>query len=214
MRRDLQRVSGFLGATLVLLLLLGALAHHFFVDIAGADTAIITHLKTLESEGLELRTPAGTLTGEQVHYQRIAVTLDAEGTRATMIATLDFTGEWRRGDVVTRVSSLGLERAHYVRRDGAWRPERTDAPRLLDIIAALDRRVADINAGAALPEIRDRKWESRAWFIRSERAEVEVAEDYRLTGWTLARPIDEKATRRLSLREDADGGFSFPGGLM
>jgi hypothetical protein len=215
MKNDFQRFLGFVGLTLAVVLVGGALGQRVLFAAAGPDGAIITRMKELERSGLEISSDAGVLVSTKLQYQRISVTLDAAGTRATVTSTLDFTGLLRRSDAsVTRVSSLGLERATYVLDRTEWTPEHTDAPRLLRIVQALDARRVALDTGDALAPIEHHHWESQAWFIRSERGEVEVAEDYRLTGTTRERPVDEKATRRLSLQEDADGGFSFPGGLM
>lgn len=215
MNHDFQRFLAFVGATICLVLVGGVLGKRLLFEAAGPDGAIITHLKELERDGLSIATDAGTLLGSTLQYQRISVTLDAAGTRATVISTLDFTGQLCRADAdFTRVSSLGLERATYVLDGTEWTPETNDAPRLVAIVKALDARRVALDTGDTLAGIAQRRWQSQAWFIRSEREEVEVAEDYRLTGTTPERPVDEKATRRLSLQEDGDGGFSFPGGLM
>lgn len=215
MNHDFQRFLAFVGATICLVLVGGVLGKRLLFEAAGPDGAIITHLKELERDGLSIATDAGTLLGSTLQYQRISVTLDAAGTRATVTSTLDFTGQLRRADAdFTRVSSLGLERATYVLDGTEWTPETNDAPRLVAIVKALDARRVALDTGDTLAGIAQRRWQSQAWFIRSEREEVEVAEDYRLTGTTPERPVDEKATRRLSLQEDGDGGFSFPGGLM
>lgn len=215
MKGDFQRFLTFVGATVCVVLVGGVLGQRFLFAAAGPDGAIITRLKELERDGLELRSDAGTLQGGTLQYQRISVTLDAAGRRATVTSTLDFTGRLRRGDAsVTRVSSLGLERATYVLNGTEWTPETSDAPRLLGIVQALDARRVALDTGDTLATVEQHRWESQAWFIRSEREEIEVAEDYRLTGVTPDRPVDEKGTRRLSLREDTDGGFSFPDGLM
>jgi hypothetical protein len=215
MNRDSQRFFAFVGATLVLVIVGGSLGQRFLFTAAGPDGEIITRMKELERDGLDIATDAGTLESTKLQYQRISVTLDAAGKRATVTSTLDFTGQWSRVDrSSTKVSSLGLERAVYVLNGTDWVPETNDAPRLLRIVQTLDARRVELDIGDTLKDIANHHWESQAWFIRSEREDIEVAEDYRLTGSTPDRPIDEKATKRLSLHEDTDGGFSFPGGLM
>ncbi len=201
---DFSRFGTFLGATLGVVILAGVLGQQFFGEVGGADGALITRLKEAEHDGLRIVTDGGVLVGEKLQYQRIAVTLDASGERATVISTLDFTGEWRRGPLdVTKVSSLGLERAEYVRDAWSWRPVNSDAPRLFAIVQALDARALSLRS-------RSQQYQPRAWFIRSERDEVEVAEEYRLITQTPERPVDELAVKRLSLHDDGDGGFSFP----
>lgn len=215
MNRELQKFLGFAAAVGALVLVVSVLGERFLFSVSGPETAIITRLKRLEREGLEIVAPVGTLTGAKLQYQRISVALDADGQGALVTSTLDFTGVLKRGDgAETKVSSLGLERARYRLKEEAWLPEINDAPRLVSIITALDERRVAINAGAAYAEVQNRRWVSQAWFIRSERDDVEVAEDYRLTGSTPDKPIDEKSTRRLSLREDGAQRFSFPGGIM
>lgn len=215
MNREFQKFLGFAGAVGALVLVVSVLGERFLFSVSGPETAIITRLKGVEREGLEIITPVGTLVGGTLQYQRISVSLDADGQGAIVTSTLDFTGVLKRNDgAETKVSSLGLEKARYRLVEDAWVPETNDAPRLLSIITALDERRVAIDAGAAYPEIQNRRWVSQAWFIRSERDDVEVAEDYRLTGSTLDKPIDEKSTRRLSLREDGAQRFSFPGGIM
>lgn len=222
MSQELSRFGGFIAAVLALGLVVAVFGEKLLFSVSGPETAIITRLKRAERDGLSLETPVGTLLGPKLQYQRISITLDGAGQRAAVTATLDFTGLLRRADgSETKVSSLGLERAWYRLDHDEWTPESSDAPRLVAIVSTLDGRRVAINAGAPAADggviygdLTQRVWTSQAWFIRSEREEIEIAEDYRLTGATSARPVDEKATRRLSLVEDADGGFSFPGGIM
>jgi hypothetical protein len=104
-----------------------------------------------------------------------------------------------------------------VLRDGDWTAEPSALPRLTTILTTLEQRRRALEAddgGLAWPDVTRRALRSEAWFIRSEREAVEIAEDYRLQGTAPDRPVDERATRRLSLQEDTDGGFSFPGGIM
>ena len=159
MNHDFQRFLAFVGATICLVLVGGVLGKRLLFEAAGPDGAIITHLKELERDGLSIATDAGTLLGSTLQYQRISVTLDAAGTRATVTSTLDFTGQLRRADAdFTRVSSLGLERATYVLDGTEWTPETNDAPRLVAIVKALDaRRVAQLRLceAAALAEHRE-----------------------------------------------------------
>jgi hypothetical protein len=54
----------------------------------------------------------------------------------------------------------------------------------------------------------------KGWYLRLERDSALVSEDYRLTGVTPDRPVDEEGTRRLELRLDAHGEFYFARGLM
>lgn len=223
MNREVSRFLSFLAATAAVGLVLVVLGGRLLGAAAGADGVIITHLKKLERDGVEQPLAWGTLLGPKVQFERISVVLDADGQGATVTSTLDFTGELRRQPERpgTRVSSLGLERARYRLRDGDWVAEGTDFPRLLSILQALDHRRAALERGDVQPDggipwpnLAARVYRSQAWFIRSEREDVIVSEDYQLQGNTPDRPVDEKATRRLSLREDDAGFFSFPDGIL
>lgn len=218
------RALGFLATTAALVLAVAVLGPRLLGVAAGPETELVSRLKNLERVGLELSVAGGTLHAAQLSFQRISVVVDADGRGATVTSTLDLIGNFERpGDPRrTKISSLGLERARYRYRDDAWAPESSDAPRLLGILAALEARRAALNrealpADAGLESLADltrRVYTSEAWFIRSEREDVTVSEDYRLEGNRPARPVDEKGTRRLSLAEDGAGMFTFPGGLM
>ncbi|MFZ5445724.1 MAG: hypothetical protein ACOZQL_37370 [Myxococcota bacterium] len=219
---DGQRILGFVAAVVALGLVVGALVTSIF-GASGPEGAIVTRLKRLERDGVELPVPGGALVGSGVHFQRISVQLDADGRGALVTSTLDFTGHLQRGGATppTKVSSLGLERARFVERDGEWVPESTELPRLTAILRALEARrraleagEAQADGGVAWPAVTKRALFSEAWFIRSERELVEIAEDFHLVGTSAERPVDERATRRLSVKEETDGGFSFPEGIL
>lgn len=204
------------------LLVLGVLADRLLGFATGPEVDIVTQLKRAE-RGIDLPVPPyGTLVGVKLQYQRLSVTVDEVARTAVATGTLDFTGVFNRN---TRVSSLGLERVTFHYKDGDWVPDATVAPRLVAIVSALEVRKRRLEAGdfgeggdaaevARFGQISKRTYRSDAWFIRSEREEVEVAEDYRLTGNGLDRPTDEKATKRLTLTEDEAGRFFFPNGLL
>jgi len=225
--RDGQRLAGFAVLIGAVLLALGVLGDRMLGVVTGPEVEIITLLKKAE-RGVDLSVPGGgTLVGAALQYQRLSVTVDPVGQTAVATGTLDFTGVFNRD---TRVSSLGLERVPFRYREGSWVAEAGFAPRLVAVVAALEQRRRRLqtgdfgegsDAGAGDPAERDRlllltrrTYRSNAWFIRSERHEIEVAEDYRLTGEGLDRPTDEKATKRLTLTEDASGHFFFPNGLL
>lgn len=213
MSREVSSFLTFLGATAAVGLVLFVLGGQFLSSAGGADGAIITHLKQLEAQGVNHPLGWAVLVGPKLQFQRMSVMLDANGLGATVTSTLDFTGELRRpGDYsVTRVSSLGLERARYRLKDGDWQPEDTDFPRLRAILEALERRRVEMQKEEThFPGTSERVYRSEAWFIRSEREDVTVSEDYRFQGKTAERPVDEKATRRLVLHEEGDGLFRFP----
>ena len=222
MNREFARFLGFLAATAALGLVIAVLGSRFLGQASGPDGAIVTHLKKLERDGVELKLGSGELRGPKLQFERISVAIDADGAGATVSSTLDFTGELHRtSGGLTKVSSLGLERARYRLKDGDWVAERTDLPRLVTILEALERRRVALDhgevqpdGGVAWPGLTHRAYASLAWFIRSEREDVIVSEDYRLQGQTPDRPVDEQATRRLSLHEDGSGFFSFPDGIL
>jgi hypothetical protein len=222
MSREGSRFLGFVAATVALGLVVAVFGSRLLGSAAGADGLIITHLKQLEREGVEVELPFGKLLAPKLQYQRISVVLDADGQHATVTSTLDLTGEIRRvRGPTTTVSSLGLERARYRLLDGEWVPDGSPFPRLSSIFAALERRRQalergdpQLDGGSPWPEVTKRTYSSLGWYIRSEREDVTVSEDYRFMGTTPDRPIDEKATRRLSLHEDSAGSFSFPDGIM
>jgi hypothetical protein len=218
-----QKVLGFVAATAALVLLVAVFGQRVLGVAAGPENELITQLKRLEVPGtvFDERT---RLVGAKVSYQRLSVTIDESGQLATVTGTLDFTGTVGGA---TAVGSLGLEKVRFERRDDGWHLVDGPAPRLMAILRALERRRAALEAGV-IPEapgldveraevfrrLQQRVFTVDAWFIRSEREGVEVAEDFRLTGALPERPVDEKGTRRLSLTEDARGEFSFPHGLL
>jgi hypothetical protein len=219
------RALAFFAATAALVLAVAVLGPRLLGAAAGPEAELVTRLKKLEKNGLVLDVGTlGTLYGLSVNFQRISVVLDADGQGATVTSTLDLTGNFRRGDAVhrTTVSSLGLERARYRYRDGEWQPEVSDAPRLVAILTALESRrrlleARELPADAGVESLREmtrRIYTSRAWYIRSERDDVVVSEEYRLEGTTPQRPVDEEGTRRLSLSPDSGGFFTFPSGIM
>jgi hypothetical protein len=122
-------------------------------------------------------------------------------------------------------------------RDGLdWTAPDGLAPRLTRAMAALCARRRALEAGklqalAALagqtPEqakadpalalalsVRERRYAVKGWYLRLERDSALVSEDYRLTGVTPDRPVDEAGTRRLELRVNERGEFYFARGLM
>lgn len=216
------RVVGFLVATVAIGLTLAVFGGKLLGAAAGPETELITWLKRQEEPGTVFDAQ-GTLTGARVSYQRLSVVVADDGQNAVVSGTLDFTGT--RGD--TQVSSLGFERVRFARVEGEWRAVDGPAPRLTAIVRALGRREKALQAGA-IPQaegldeaeaqryrrLEGRRFRALAWYIRSEKEGVEVSEDYHLEGRLPQRPVDEKATRRLSLAEDGRGEFLFPHGLL
>jgi hypothetical protein len=222
MSQEGSRFLAFVAATVALGLVIAVFGSKLLGSAAGADGQIITFMKRLEREGVEEALPFAPLLASRLQFQRISVVLDADGQGATVTSTLDLTGEVRRLRAPhTTVSSLGLESARFRLKDGEWVPDGSVMPRLERILAALERRRQALergerqpDGGIAWPEVSGRTYSSLAWYIRSEREDVAVSEDYRLQGTTPDKPVDEKATRRLSLQEDSAGLFSFPDGIL
>lgn len=223
MTPEAQRFLGFIAATVALVLAVAVLGPRLLGLAAGPEVELVTRLKKLERTGLEVELPEGTLRSAELQFQRISVTLDAPGTTAFVTCTLDFTGTFqpRGGPRFTKVSSLGLERFVFTLKDHEWVAAQGEStpPRLAAIVSALEQRRRDLERGQGVPpeselaRMTHRVYSSEAWFIRSEREDVTVSEDYRLTGDSPERPVDEKATKRLSLREDGTR-FRFPDGIM
>ena len=224
---ELQKV----GALGVAVAVFAALAYIWMPRLlgkaAGPDTELITQLKVLERDGMELPVLGGTLESTKVHFQRLTVTVDPTGQRATVLGTLDFVG--RLG--MTEVSSLGVEKIPFVLQGADWKVEGVVAPRLVAVVTALESRRRALESGnraalaALAPDagfgdeaeqwlaLMERTLKVDAWFIRLERDEVQVSEQYRLDGFGRDRPFRSAGPRRLDLRA-AGGTFFFPNGLM
>lgn len=216
---------GVAASTSVLFLVMALLSLPYCLSKArGAQGEALTQLKETEPEGLTLRLDVSDLplVSTRHQYQRLAQDRQ-EGpesrTHLLITGTLDFTGKW--GNV--RVSSLGLEKIEFQENDGEWRPVRSLAPTLVSILETLERRRQSIErfdgetlqalstqpleVGSSrwmeLGAMSGRRYQVLAWYIRSERNEAEVREEYRLTGSLPDRPVDEKGERllRLQLRE-------------
>lgn len=222
MSQDGARALGFVVATVALVLVVVVFGGTLLGAASGPENELITALKRAEQPGTAFDA-SGRLVGQKVSYQRLSVLVAEDGASAVVTGTLDFTGH--RDDIA--VSSLGFERVKFVRDGADWRPVEGLAPRLSAIVRALERRRralerGEIPAAVGLDEaeaeryrrLEGRRFEVQAWFIRSERDEVEVAEDYRLRGTLPERPVDERATRRLSLKQEPSGEFLFPRGLL
>lgn len=203
------RFGGFLLATAALVAVVVVLGPRL-LGAAGPEAEIVTDLKRLEQRGISVELPFGTLRSTALQYQRISVTVDAAGQQAIVTGTLDFVGAVERATSLapTSVSSLGLERMRWRRQsDGAWVAERSALPRLLAIVEALERRRA-LKEQEVAPGASHRAYRAGGWYIRSEREEVMVSEDYRLVEDRPERPIDERGTSRLVLSPAPDGGFT------
>lgn len=222
MSRDGQRLLGFALAVGTVLLTLMVLGDRLLGLAAGPEAEIITWLKKAEP-GAELSLPPyGTVVGSRLQFERLSVSVNEQHHTAIATGTLDFMGVFNQQ---TKISSLGLERIRFRHQGGKWVAEAGVAPRLTAIVQALEVRRRRLEAGdlgdrgdlaeiKRLAQMSHRDYRSEAWFIRSERDAVEVAEDYRLVGDAPQRPIDERATKRITLAEDSLGRFFFPNGLL
>lgn len=228
MSDDLKRLAGLgLAAALVTTLLIFA-APRLLGAAAGPEVEILTELKAAEARGLELDVGfTEPLRSERVNFQRISVVVTGDD-RAVVTATLDFDGTVKG----TRVSSLGLERVPF-RLDGSeWAPEHGWAPQLSQVVRALEKRRAALEAGdvsrlcsgradggesAALGEllqVEQRRLRALSWLIRSEREDVLVTEEVRVSGALPSRPVDDLKVTRITLQAAPGGEFCFPEGLM
>jgi hypothetical protein len=227
--QELPKVLGLALAVVVLGALGVVWMPRLLGKAAGPDVELITHLKEAESAGLELPMLGGTLKSKKAHFQRLTVTVDGPGKRATVLATLDFTGALG----TTEVSSLGVEKVVFVYDGVDWKPETSLAPRLVAAVSALEKRrralesgdrvalgrlarAGDAGLGKEADEwlgLLERKLRVDAWFIRLERDQVQVSEQYRLDGFGRDRPFRSAGPRRLDLQA-AEGEFFFPNGLM
>lgn len=194
---------------------------------AGPQAEILVELKRHERDGIELKLPFGVFTATQLQYSRMSVVLDSEQS-ATVRSTLDLSGRVTRPDgSVTLVSSLGIERVPFKRSGSGWEPVNGPCPTVEAAMLALEARRAAIEKGdvskltEAPPDIelsqwlalKERKLFSRAWYLRNEREELTVSEDFRLSGDSPDKPVELIGTKRLTLK--AKGAeFFFPQGLM
>ncbi len=228
MSSELRKLVGVLLASAIGMTALIVLVPKLLGAAAGPEVEILTELKEAESKGLELEAGfAEPLRSKKAGFQRISVSVDA-ADRATVTATLDFDGKV----LETEVSSLGAERVPYAFRDGMWAPAEGHAPRLVAVVRALEKRRAALEKGdvsklcsgradggesadlAELLRIEKRRIRALRWLIRSEREDVLVTEEARVTGTLPERPVDDRVTRRLTLQPLPGGEFCFPDGLM
>lgn len=231
MKGEWLRAFGFFFVVTFLGLVAWAALPKLLGAASGAEGELLTLIKSEEADGLRLPVPGTTeqLRAKKAHFDRITITLSADGQTAEAVATLDFEGSLGG----TKVSSLGFEKLRFVRHERRWSADGGYAPRLARIVAALesrrqglergdrDRLVAATGLDAGLPaEVEalftytGRQYVARAWYIRSERDEVMVTEDSALRAVSPERPIHEERTRRLTLRAFPSGEFFFPGGLL
>ena len=232
MARDPARTLGLAAAVLLAGVAAVVLLPRFELA-SGIEVDLITRLKTTERDGLSVPVPGVPvpLVSQRHHFDRITIRVDSSRQTATAVATLDFDGTL--GEV--KVSSLGLERVPWQLREGAWAPVEGWAPTLARVVGALEARRGALEAGsltrlaalrggedvppppgeeaalAGLLHVRQRRYQVRAWYIRAEREEILVTEEYRLTGQLPDRPVDEGGRRHLILRPRGRDFFFWPG---
>ena len=233
MNPELRKALAFFAAVGALALVAGVFGTRVLGLAAGPDAAIIKTLKDTETGTFRLRI-AGTdvpLEASTHRFDRIVVDTEPSQKRALATTTLDFEGSLGS----TKVSSVGVEQIPFVIRNGEWVATTNLAPRLTGIVSALEARRRALESGGAaalthlvnrneaalktdsalqdLLALRHRRYEARAWFIRSEKDLVLVTEEYRLQGETPDRPVDDEGRRSLVLKESG-GEFFFASGLM
>jgi hypothetical protein len=177
---------------------------------SAPEGEVLTALKILERQAPQARLSFGVLYTRSLQYQRMEARVEPDGQRAWVTATLDLEAALQRaGDPeATRVSSLGLERVPFVRRGASWEPEAGGWPRLTRGLEALERRRVALEAAAG-PGVTGRHYTALAWYVRSEREGLAVAEDWRLEEDGPDRRRDQRGTTRLELRSSPDGGFEW-----
>ncbi|HEX5753442.1 MAG TPA: hypothetical protein VFZ09_45015 [Archangium sp.] len=232
---DWSRLGGVLITVLAAAAVAVLLVPRLLGVAAGPEADIITALKSTERDGLSLTLPGveEPLRSQKHHFARITVNVEPGGERAVAWATLDFDGLLGS----TAISSLGVERVPFVRREGEWVPETLAAPRLAAVVRALESRRRALEAGdrralAALlapglesstgggeaelervMELQKRRYRAETWWLRLERDEAVATETWRLEGQTPSRPVDERGQRRFSLIRHEEE-FLFSSGLM
>jgi hypothetical protein len=206
---QLWRFAGFVLSTGGLALAVVLLGPRL-LGSAGPEAEIVTALKRVEQRGASVRLPFGTLRSTRLQYERLSVTLGDSREEAWVSGTLDFVGFLERpaSPFPTSVSSLGLERMPWRLEGGTWRPQRGELPRLSAIVEALEHRRLVLEASAA-PGVTHRVYRVEGWYIRSEREDATVSEDYRLQEDRPQKPVDERGTSRFGLSPTPDGGFAW-----
>jgi hypothetical protein len=202
--------------------------------LTSPETEIITRLKQTESDGLTIPLGHGfpPLVVDRHHFDRIVVSVAPVERKGRAVSTLDLDGKVG----TTEVSSLGLERTPFEARDGVWRPTDTEAPLLRDALVALELRRRALEAAepsvlealvvpadraramgapelVAWRQVTHRRYQAKAWYLRTERDQVLVTEVFRMEGDTPDRPVDVEGRRKLLLVREG-GRLLFQGGLM
>jgi hypothetical protein len=204
-----QRFLAFFASTVAVVLVLAVLGPRLLGAAAGPEVEVLTSLKLAERKLEPVPLGWGTLFPTALQYQRMNVTTD-DPEHALVTATLDFVGNLQRPGQPfrTSVSSLGLERVSYTLRDRDWVVTGSTLERLRSILVALEDRRRSLEAIDHDAGVARRVYRVDAWYIRSERDEVLVGEDWRLQEDRSDRPVDEAGRTRLTLSVQQDGGFT------
>ena len=162
---------------------------------AGPEAELIALLRQTERDGLRLSIPGtnAPLVSRSHHFDRFSVRLGPNGDTAEVACTLDFTGKLD----ATEVSSVGLERAAFEYRDGRWRPVAGLAPRLTEVLSALESRRQSV-------EKRSAGYQAASWFIRLEREQAIATEDYLMPGKPAEAVVERRGTRRFVLQRQGN----------
>lgn len=181
------------------------LAYRLIGVAAGPEAELIALLRQTERDGLRLSIPGtnAPLVSKSHHFDRFSVRLGPNGDTAEVACTLDFTGKLD----ATEVSSVGLERAAFEYRDGRWRPLAGFAPRLTEVLSALESRRQSVEKRSA------RGYQAAAWFIRLEREQAIATEDYLMPGKPAEAVAERRGTRRFVLQRQGNK-FLFSEGIL
>lgn len=172
------------------------LAYRLIGVAAGPEAELIALLRQTERDGLRLSIPGtnAPLVSRSHHFDRFSVRLGPNGDTAEVVSTLDFSGKFD----ATEVSSVGLERVAFEYRDGRWQPVAGLAPRLTEVLSALESRRQSVEKKSA------RGYQAAAWFIRLEREQAIATEDYLLPGKPAADVAEQRGTRRFVLQRQGN----------
>jgi hypothetical protein len=172
---------------------------------AGPEAELIALLRQTEQDGLRLSIPGtnAPLVSKSHHFDRFSVRLGPNGDTAEVACTLDFTGKLD----ATEVSSVGLERAAFEYREGRWRPVAGLAPRLTEVLSALESRRQSIEKRGA------GGYQAAAWFIRLEREQAIATEDYLMPGKPAEAVAERRGSRRFVLQRQGNK-FLFSEGIL
>ncbi|WP_224373083.1 hypothetical protein [Hyalangium versicolor] len=226
---DWSRLGGILIAAIAFILLV-VVGPRMLGFAAGPEPEIITELKSLERDGVKFLVPGlpAPLTSREAVFDRITVQLEPGGQRAMALATLDFTGSVGDTEVsslgveeipfVLRDGTWGPEGRVAPRLAavvGALEARRRaldagdgEALARLSLPPEGDAGGGEANGSVRVGELdldtlralQRRRYRADAWFIRLERDEAMVTEDWHLEGDLPSRPLSQQGKSRLILQ--------------